>query len=330
MTIVAYTIADNTFWTQPHATETRGITFDTATGEIVSRPFAKFFNANENAWTLEANLDFTGVRVFDKRDGSMITPVFINGRLWFKTKKSFFSDVAIAATANCYPNVEAFCLQVTMMGYTPIFEYTSPDNKIVIEYGSTPQYVLLGIRNNETGELLPRDEVVALATNVDLIEEKSITIEQVRAHLATERGIEGYIAALKDCTLIKYKTVWYLQNHRVMTELRERDVADMVISENLDDLKSTLVAQGLPLDEVESVETQVASQVAAMQSTASQLLELINLEPTAKDAALKYAKSDAFGPAKLMQRGIEPDWVGLWRKRYLKQYSLRVLYNPNF
>lgn len=93
-TIVFYQIADNEYWYLPLAKETRGHTFD-EDGNLVSGTFEKFFNLNENGFTLQNELDFTNARFFDKVDGSMITSIVIKGKVHLKTKKSFYSDVAI-------------------------------------------------------------------------------------------------------------------------------------------------------------------------------------------------------------------------------------------
>ena len=78
--------------------ECRGITFDSVTGNVNGRPLTKFFNVNEKESTQVANLDWSKVvRVMDKRDGSMLTSVLTSDGVMLKTKKTFTSDVAIAA-----------------------------------------------------------------------------------------------------------------------------------------------------------------------------------------------------------------------------------------
>ena len=50
--------------------ECRGITFDTETGDIVSRPYTKFFNLNERQETLQGEVDFNEPhRFLNKLDG---------------------------------------------------------------------------------------------------------------------------------------------------------------------------------------------------------------------------------------------------------------------
>ena len=59
--------------------ECRGIIFDTATGEILRRPFHKFFNVNERDETQDHRVDLSRPHaILEKLDGSMIAPFIVN------------------------------------------------------------------------------------------------------------------------------------------------------------------------------------------------------------------------------------------------------------
>jgi RNA ligase len=61
--------------------ECRGLVFD-KNGWILARRFHKFFNLNEREETLARNVDFSKPHsVLAKIDGSMISPVIINGEI---------------------------------------------------------------------------------------------------------------------------------------------------------------------------------------------------------------------------------------------------------
>lgn len=102
-TIVFYQIADNQFWEQPFATEVRGHVFD-STGKCVSAALEKFFNLNEQKNTQQDVLDFTNCVSYEKEDGSQITTLVLNDKVYLKTKKTFYSDVAINANKNIKTN----------------------------------------------------------------------------------------------------------------------------------------------------------------------------------------------------------------------------------
>ena len=67
--------------------ECRGLIFG-LDGQLISRPYHKFFNVNENAFTQFGDLDFTDAEYFDKVDGSMITSIMVNDQVYFKTKRT--------------------------------------------------------------------------------------------------------------------------------------------------------------------------------------------------------------------------------------------------
>lgn len=136
--------------------ECRGLIFCSKTGKILRRPLAKWFNINERDETQLNRLDFTGPHtVYTKIDGSMIAPFevgFGSGIIRFGTKMGL-SDVALKAEAFVaqnpkYMEFSKWCITNRL---TPIFEYTAPDNRIVLYYDE-PMLTLLAVRHMETGE----------------------------------------------------------------------------------------------------------------------------------------------------------------------------------
>jgi RNA ligase len=333
--IISYMIADKEFWKIPLAKETRGITFDAKTGILLSLPFRKFFNVGETEETLPHNIDWVGAEVFDKRDGSMVTPVLIGNQVCMKTKKSFFSDVALQAqmTMGMQKNIHKFCHNCLVQNYTPIFEYTHPDHRIVLDYGFTPQLTLLGIRDNYTGLELSFTDVKWLASlsNVPIIiKYDKKDYENIYEDAQSKTNIEGWVILQKNGDRVKLKTAWYLLNHRLMTDLRERDVALAVADSKIDDLKSEITLQGKSLVEIEKIETRVVNELREIMDNAEDLLSKMKKEPTRKDAALMYVTEKVFPLAIKLYEGKEPDYIDFWKKHYLKNYSLRVVLNPGF
>lgn len=131
--------------------ECRGIIFDSVTGDLISRPFHKFFNANEKPETQLAGLDMSREHaIFDKMDGSMIRPLIINRKLSLATKMGI-TDIAGAAEKLLTAEQKAWLRLVVEDGTTPLFEYVAPTNKIVIHYDEA-KLVYLGSRENVTGD----------------------------------------------------------------------------------------------------------------------------------------------------------------------------------
>lgn len=127
----------------------RGLIVNDDTGEVVARPFPKFFNYGQ-AGAPKPDLD-ARVYATDKVDGSLgiLYPL---GDTWaIATRGSFTSEQAQHATDTLrkkYPNFAG------KSGVTPLFEIVYPENRIVCDYGDQDDLVLLDVIDNETGSSL--------------------------------------------------------------------------------------------------------------------------------------------------------------------------------
>ena len=130
----------------PEALECRGIKFN-KDGSILARPFQKFFNHGERGHELDSTRPHT---VLEKLDGSMIHSAMLNDQIVLMTRKGI-TDTAKQAWEAVTENHIRLFEDAAWNGVTPIFEYTSPNNRIVLPY-SEPKLTLIGIRNTVTGE----------------------------------------------------------------------------------------------------------------------------------------------------------------------------------
>lgn len=132
--------------------ECRGLIFD-KNGKIVRRSYQKFFNINEKDETQSNKIDLTQNHIIlEKLDGSMITPIYINDGFRFTTKMGI-TDTSINSEkwVLTKSNYIDFVNQVYFRNFTPIFEWCSRSNRIVIDYPED-RLVLTGIRNTLTGK----------------------------------------------------------------------------------------------------------------------------------------------------------------------------------
>lgn len=327
VTIVCYAIADKEFWTLPLATECRGIVFD-SNGDCISRPFNKFFNVGEREDTLVQNLPEL-TEVLEKRDGSMIVPVLVGGKVAWKTKKSFYSDVAVEASLNVTDEMSDFVNEMLGLDMTPIFEYTSPNNRIVLDYGDRPEFVLLSIRHNQDGTYTPHPFLkdAQYTWNIKVIEKHDLTLQDCIEQSKTLENFEGWVLCNPATGFyVKQKTDWYLRQHRVNTDLRERDVADMVIEETIDDCKSAVTAAGLSLQPVEDIETSVVSDLVDLRTEVERLVSCLIDKKDFKAAAAFYKNHPYFGMIMAELRGKEPDYKRHWKDHMRTKYSLKTIY----
>jgi RNA ligase len=263
-TVACVMISNSELYAGPDAAfvkECRGITFD-PTGVIACRPLHKFFNVGERQETQVGNIDWAQVtRMMEKRDGSMINPVIVNGVVQFKSKKVFESDVAIIANAIATVNDRAFSHVCLEKGITPTFEFTTPRKRIVIKY-PTEKLVLLHARENVSGRYLTRTELEALAIEWDIELVKEFNFESydlIKQELETIENFEGYSIQFESGEMVKAKAKWYLDRHHMMTALTQRNVAEAVVEETLDDLKSYIA--GLDEPELFSKITEIEKEI---------------------------------------------------------------------
>jgi RNA ligase len=316
-TVVCYAVAfaetfhsENKKW----ARECRGITFDPK-GNIHSRPLHKFFNIGECEETqnniIEPHLNKKSLlRVMDKRDGSMVHPVFVNGVIMLKTKKSFTSDVAIAATEFMRSDdeefeIESFCHDCLLFGFTPIFEFTAPTNRIVLLYDK-PELRLLHVRHTVSGEYVKDLKKFCLDVgyyripSADEYKISSFSNKFLKNSLENDTEKEGYVIQFHNGEMVKGKTKWYLDLHHSAVFLRERDIAEMVVNETVDDFKSFLNSAVTTKDEndlpfkqlkaVEKIEHQVMEEIRSIEEEIDEAFSKANLTSTSsKEERKVYA-----------------------------------------
>lgn len=334
--IVSYMITDAHFWEISNALECRGHTYDILTGECVCAPFPKFFNAGEREDTQIEKIKNHYLECQEKKDGSMVLPVLVNGDVVFKTKKSFYSDVAILANKVCPDNIRAFSRRMLLADTTPIFEFNHPECQIVLDYGKEPIFTLLAMRNFKTGFFYSYDcmkyTIKSMDYDIPLVNRYlGKTWESILSDVENLTDFEGYVLLLDKGKRVKLKTKWYLALHRTMTELRVRDVAEMVVDETIDDCKSLLTSQGKDLAPVEEIERQVSEQIAEIEDRIEHLIAQYqgkDFKTIALD--MKSKQEPLFGLIMYAVRGKEPDIVEYWKKNFLKNYSLGGVYNKNF
>lgn len=346
-TVCSYLISMEGTFNSPEAREARGLVFD-ENGFLISRPLHKFFNVGEREETRIENIDWSQVRrVMDKRDGSMIHTVEMrdtnehcNFRL--KSKKSFASDVAKDATAFIMSNeakdmkyVE-FCNLMVTQGFTAIFEWTSPTARIVLAYPQR-ELRLLHIRDNYTGHYahLEALEEASNKYNIPLVDHRDdvlmALIESDRKDLMLQQlveeteGIEGWVFQFYNGDMVKVKTKWYLERHRAMTFLRVRDIAEAVLNESVDDLKSLLVSEKVDISEILEIEKKVVEEVNYITDRVN-VAWLPNKDKDRKDFAITMKGHPYFQLLMRKYVGDEPDVKSWFKKNMLdKMFDLRQI-----
>lgn len=333
-TIVCYMVADSDVWKLPMALESRGHVFD-KNGKLVSAPFEKFFNYRENEYTQPEKIKNLKIKkIYNKVDGSLITPVLVKDSVYWKSKKSFYSDVVTYVNKSNFDNYKEFSKILLENDITPIFEFTCPENRVVIDYGQKPQLTLLALRDNVALQYydLENFDVLIKKFNIKVVEEikfdkENLTIDELENDLKTKEDIEGYVLVLENGMRVKLKTPWYLRLHKLMTVIRERDIAEMVANETVDDIKSSASLDGLDLQPILNIEKQVVSELENIWHSTKELYKEMLQYNDRKEIANKFKNNPYFGLAIKLLDNKEPDIKKYWMQHYLKKYSLQPIYN---
>lgn len=124
----------------------RGLIMNVKTGDVLARPFPKFFNYAEH---ISKNIPIPTETplVCEKLDGSLGILYVLNGEPWIATRGSFTSDQARWATAWWRKNVGAKPLP----NQTHLFEIIYPENRIVVNYDYSG-LVHISTRETDTGK----------------------------------------------------------------------------------------------------------------------------------------------------------------------------------
>jgi RNA ligase len=231
-TVLDYIYAGETTFDNPYARECRGLKFDSE-GKLIGRPFHKFFNLNEKDETKFENQDWTEpFTLFNKWDGSMIHPALVNGELVFMTRKGV-TDVAMQAMRECDYDADEMVM-LLKSGFTPIYEFISPNNKIVIHYDE-PRLVPLNIRDRETGTYFTNFAETDSPLGNHL---KGQSIEEILDSIKKAKDLEGTVIQFHySKRFIKFKADDYVALHRVIDETaHEKRVLALIMDDKLDDV----------------------------------------------------------------------------------------------
>lgn len=196
----------------------RGIIFNKVTGELVARPFEKFFNLSELGFDKLPDLPFT---VTEKLDGSLAVVYPYKDQYRAATKGSFKSDQAIWATDWLHTNVK---MSEIKKGWTPLFEVIYPKNKIVIDYGSLERLTLLAYIENDTGKEMPYEDLVqeAIKLGAPVVRQEtgfSNLDELYKYCKGLPPNKEGFVVTFSNGLKVKIKGDRYCQIHKMLCRM---------------------------------------------------------------------------------------------------------------
>jgi RNA ligase len=224
--------------------ECRGLIFDTATGNLISRPYHKFFNAGEREETAINKINLYEPHiVLEKLDGSMIRPIPTKEGFRLATKAGV-TDVAMNAEVFIAdkPQYAKFIHAMFDGRMTPIFEWCSRKNRIVVDYPED-QLILTGIRNTVKGNYLLHSNMVELSEHWNIPVVKAVDGLAVQnIHLFVDQvrewdDGEGIVLRFNSGHMVKVKADEYVLRHKSKEQIsQEKNVIQTIVNDSVDDL----------------------------------------------------------------------------------------------
>lgn len=217
--LVLYNYSDLTtydkLWNE-HTINSRGTIYNKLTGETVAKGLPKFFNLGELPKEKQDSiLRMRKFEVFTKEDGSMGLVAFYNDKWNVTTRGSFSSEQAIKATEM----LSKYNLNQLNNNFTYVVEIIYPENRIIVNYGTKEELVLLACIETKTGR---EADLAALKGHVPfpIVQSHSFNrIDQVIEAVETmDSNNEGFVVKLKTGERFKVKSAEYLRIAKIMAD----------------------------------------------------------------------------------------------------------------
>ena len=198
----------------------RGLVTDTE-GNIMARPFKKFFNMEEGKHTPTSEFD-----VYEKMDGSLIIVFWYDGGWVIASRGSFTSEQAIGASKIFFDELD----HNFSIGITYLFEFTAPWNRIVVDYGEKPNLTLLGaIRtDDETEATWEQLKMIGDGANCDVVKKYDGISDYSTLKGMIGNNAEGFVIRFSNGDRMKIKGEEYLRLHKIMTEVSTKSVWEIL------------------------------------------------------------------------------------------------------
>jgi RNA ligase len=249
-------------------TMARGLVTLDETGEILARPWAKFFNLEEvHLYTPTDEFE-----VYEKVDGSLIIAFYLWGEWVIASSGSFISDHAQVAK-RLFDEFDTSSLDIET---TYLFELTAPFNRVVVDYGTGEKLTLLGAIHTETviEFTYPSLQTVAQKLGCPIVQKFEGITDYTSLKGMVGNNEEGYVVRFSNGERIKVKGEEYVRLHTLLSYLSTTSVWETV--SNGDDIAKVL--NGVPdeiWDRVRNYETELRNEYNSIDESARAEFEYI-------------------------------------------------------
>ena len=205
--------------------QTRGLVTDNE-GNVVARPFKKFFNLEEGKHTPTSDFE-----VYAKLDGSLGILFYYNNQWVMATRGSFTSDQAIKG----FEMLQKYDYESLNKKFTYLFEIIFENNRIVVQY-PFDDVVLLGMINTETGYEVNIHEGNEDIRHQNMIKNIGLKVVEKFNGISDYSVLkdmvkddeEGFIVRFSNGDRMKIKGEEYLRLHKIMTNVSTTSVWEVL------------------------------------------------------------------------------------------------------
>ena len=195
-------------------------------GEVISAGFPKFTNWGENPDHFPVPTSLRNCTVMEKLDGSLLIVSKYKGQYILRTR----GTVDASTMANGHELElfkEKFLKSLThdtpdTWNVSILFEWVSPINKIVLNYGDEPDWYVVGLVHHSDYSLYSQEDLDMWAKNKGFKRPATYTfndINDLSMLVKSWEKLEGVVVYSKnDQVLHKLKSDWYLIRHRLKDE----------------------------------------------------------------------------------------------------------------
>ncbi|MBM7703453.1 RNA ligase [Metabacillus iocasae] len=214
----------------------RGLILNEKTGEIVARPFPKFFNYGELP-EYEEGIPFHEVPEFTvKHDGSLGISYKVNGKIHWATRGSFESEQAKVAQHIWESKYATVQIPDEL---TLLVEIIDPRTKVVVNYNGLSDLVIIGAIHRFTGYDYSYEELLLLGKKLGMTvtEQVKLTIEEaVKLKSEITHNSEGWVLRWPNGKRLKVKGDHYLDIHKIAYGLSSKMKAEHWKNNNMEAL----------------------------------------------------------------------------------------------
>ena len=254
-------------------------------GAVVSQGFGKFVNFGEkpdfqpwdNSWPVEAR---------HKMDGSLLIVSKYKGKIIARTRgtvdaRQLPNGHEIDFLIQKYP--KAFDCWILDRNYSLLYEWTTPNNIIVLREHNEPTLTLIGMVYNPTCEYESQTTLDAMSKYIGVgrpDEHMYSSVEECISDVSAWVGKEGVVLYSPDGqTLKKIKAEAYLQLHRIATGVKGvKNVLDLWLAapEKFDTVEAfyTYVETTLDFEIAEKISDEMIAVVSAWNEFDAHIQEL--------------------------------------------------------